>query len=411
MTTDNWPQFKELFQKVLDLPVEERSAYLDRVCTEPSSRAELEALLFCYQDPCYQDAPDSTKNPSENLNTAQTTNADPALESFMDHYQIVERVGHKGPATQYLALRLNDPHLKKVVITIVQAGTSAAEFLRFFKRERLILMNLRHPNIASFLDTGITRDGLAYLVAEYIEGLPVNEYCDTNKLNTHARIKLFLDTCDAVQYAHQRFIAHACIRAKNILVTKSGTSKLLDIAIAALLNQESRAQTGLPIATKRSELEYISPEQVRGELIRTSDDVFSLGVLLYQLLTGHSPYRMKDGKQDDLLPAIFEATKPSKAVDQVAEETTPDGKNITMNSDYISSCRGEEIQAVRRCLAGDLDCIVLKAIQKDSSKRYASVEQLSGDLRCFLLQRPVSVRKSTFLYRTDKFMRRHKIRT
>ncbi len=405
MTTDNWQQFKELFQKALELPIEERSAYLDRVCTEPSSRAELETLLLCYQD-----VPDGLERPGENLNTAQDASAGPAIESFMDHYQIVERVGHKGPATQYLAHRLNDPLLKKVVITIVQASTSAAEFLRSFKRERLILMNLRHPNIASFLDTGITRDGLAYLVAEYIEGLPIDVYCDTNKLNTHARIKLILYVCDAVQFAHQRLIAHASISAKNILIGNSGDPKLLDLAIAALLNQESRAQTGLGIATKRSDLEYISPEQSRGELISTSDDVYSLGVLLYQLLTGHSPYRMKDGNKDDLLPAIFEAIRPSKAVDQIEEETAPNGKTITINQQYVSSCRGQEIRAVRRCLAGDLDCIVLKAVQKDSSKRYASVEQLSGDLRCYLTGRAVSARKSTFLYRAGKVMRRHRIK-
>ncbi len=404
MTTDNWQQFKELFQKALELPVEERSAYLDRVCTEPSSRAELEVLLLCYQG-----VPDVHSKPAENLNTPQCTSAGPAIESFMDHYQIVERVGHKGPATQYLALRLNDPHLKKVVISIVQASTSAAEFLRSFKRERLILMNLRHPNIASFLDTGITRDGLAYLVAEHIEGLPVDEYCDTNKLNTHARIKLFLDACDAVQHAHQRFISHACISAKNILITKSGTSKLLDVAIAALLKQESRAQTGLAIDMKRSELEYISPEQTRGELITTSDDVYSLGVLLYQLLTGHRPYRMKVGKEDELLPAIFEATKPSKVLDQIAEETAPDGKKITINPQHVSLCRHEDIRAVRKCLAGDLDSIVLKAIQKDPTRRYTSVEQFSGDIRSCLEGRPVSARKNTFLYRAGKFMRRRKI--
>ena len=405
MTTDNWQQFKELFQAALELPIEDRSAYLNRVCTEPSSRAELEALLLCYQG-----VPDDRKEPLENLDTPQTAHAHPLVESFMDHYQIVEKVSQKGPATQYLALRLNDPSLKQVLISIVQTSTSAAEFLRSFKRERLILMNLRHPNIASFLDTGITRDGLAYLVAEYIEGLPVDEYCDTNKLNTLARIKLFMDVCDAVQYAHQRFIAHTCINAQNILVTKSGIPKLLDISIAGLLNQESRAQAGLLVAMKRSELEYISPEQIRGGPSTSADDVYSLGVLLYELLTGHSPYRMKDGKKGDVLPAIFEALKPSQVLDEIVEETSPDGKKMTINPQYLSVCRSEQIRAIRKCLAGDLDSIVLKAIQKDSSKRYASVEQFSGDLRCYLANRPVPARKHTFLYRAGKFMRRHTIR-
>ncbi|MGH9529747.1 MAG: serine/threonine protein kinase [Terriglobales bacterium] len=402
--TDNWDQFKELFQSALELPQEQRAAYLDRVCGESSSRAELEALLVCYQD-----APDGRQKSVENLNISQTPHSDPLVESFMDHYQIIEKVSQKGPATQYLALRLNDPNLKQVIVTVLKTTTSAAEFLRSFKRERLILMNLRHPNIAAFFDTGITRDGLAYLAAEHIDGIPIDEYCDAGKLNTHGRINLFMDACGAVQYAHHRFIAHVGINAKNILITKSGIPKMLDLGIAALLNQEFRAQTGLAVAMKRSELEYISPEQIRGELNNTSDDVYSLGVLLYQLLTGHSPYWMKDGTKDDFLPAIFEATKPSKVLDQIVEETAPDGKKITINAHYVSSCRSEEIRAIRRRLSGDLDSIVLKAIQKDSSKRYATVEQFTRDIRLYLEGKPVSARENTFLYRAGKFFTGRKI--
>jgi serine/threonine protein kinase len=407
MTTDNWQQFKELFQAVLELPNEERPAYLDRVCTERSSRAELEALLLCYENP-----PDGTDEPiatkTEKSNGAELAQNDPLVESFMDHYQIIEKAGHTGPAAKYLAVRLNDPVLTPVVIMIVKTTTSAAEFLLSFKKERLALMNLRHPNIASFLDTGITRDGLPYLVTEYVEGLPVNEYCDSNKLTTHSRIELFMHVCDAVQCAHQRFIAHSGINPKSVLATKDGSPKLLDLGIVDLLNEELRAQSGLAAALKQRDLEYVSLEQIRGEPATAVDDVYSLGVLLYRLLTGHSPYRINDGKQDELVPPIFEAIKPSKVLGQVVEQADPDGKKITITPQVLSGRRNEPIANVRKLLAGDLDSILLKAISRDSSERYTSVEQFSGDLRCYLEGRPVSSRKNTFLYRAGMFIRRYK---
>ena len=408
MTTDNWQQFKELFQAALELPTEARPAYLDRVCTEPSSRAELEALLLCYEHP-----PDGIDEPiaakeTEKSNRAETAQNDPLIESFMDHYQIVEKVGHTGPAAEYLAVRLNDPGLTPVVIMIVKTTTRAAEFLLSFKKERLALMNLRHPNIASFLDAGITRDGLPYLAMEYIEGLPVNEYCDSNRLNTHSRIKLFMEVCGAVQCAHQHFIAHSGINPKSVLATKNGSPKLVDLGIVDLLNQELRVQGGLTAALKQRDLEYVSLEQIRGEPATTVDDVYSLGVLLYQLLTGHSPYRINDGKQDELVPPIFEAIKPSKVLGKVVEQAGRDGQKITITPHVLTSCRNEPIASVRRLLTGDLDSILLKAISRDSSKRYTSVEQFSGDLRCYLEGRPVSSRKNTFLYRSSKFIRMYK---
>jgi serine/threonine protein kinase len=411
MTTDNWQQFKEIFQAALELPREERPAYLDRVCTQRSSRAELEALLLCYEHP-----PDGIDEPiaakeTETSNGAEPAQNDPLVESFMDHYQIIEKVGDTGPAAKYLAVRLNGAGLTQVVIMIVKTTTSATEFLLSFKKERLALMNLRHPNIASFLDTGITRDGLPYLAMEYIEGLPASEYCDSNKLNTHSRIKLFMHVCGAVQYAHQRFIAHGGINSKSVLATKDGTAKLLGLGIVDLLNQELRAQGGLTAALKQRDLEYVSLEQIRGEPATAVDDVYSLGVLLYQLLTGHSPYRINDGKQDELVPPIFEAIKPSKVLGQVVEQADRDGKKTTITPDVLTRCRNEPIASVRRLLAGDLDSILLKAISRDSSKRYTSVEQFSGDLRCYLEGRPVSSRENTFLYRASKFVRRYKFAT
>ncbi len=231
MTTDNWQQFKQLFQAALELPLEQRSAYLDRVCSEPSARAEVEALLLCYGD---QPGKSASHTPGTNTDVCSTS--DPLIEAFIDHYQVIQKLGEFGPTTRYLALRLDDPGLKQVVLDVVSTHTPANEFLRSFKRESRVLRNLRHPNLASFLDSGITRDGLPYLVTEYIEGVPAEQYCDSNKLSTHDRTKLFLDICDAMQYAHRHFISHACINSNAILVTKEGIPKLLNLGIGNLLS-------------------------------------------------------------------------------------------------------------------------------------------------------------------------------
>ncbi|MGH9511807.1 MAG: serine/threonine protein kinase [Terriglobales bacterium] len=381
MTTDNWQQFKEVFQAALELPKEERQAYLEKVSPDAASRSELEALLFCYEP-----ADGGSGEIIEDRDKMPVAPADPLAETFMDHYQILERRGQTGIATQYLALRLNDPGLKQVIVTIVQTDMSPADFFRPFQRERIILISLRHPNIGAFLDTGITREGLPYWAVEFVEGVPVDEYCDSNKLGTHARIALIMSVCDAIQYAHCRFIAHGRITPRRILVRKDGVPKLLGLGMMNLPVHELTAPDA-----KQNAVEYASPEQLRGQPSTAADDVYALGVVLYQLLTGQSPYCLKGGQGNDFLPEIFEAIKPSKVLDQKTEQT-----------------RNEEFRTTRRLLAGDLDSIVLKAIQKNPAKRYASVEQFSGDLRRYFACQPVSTRDNTFLYRAGKFIQRRR---
>jgi serine/threonine protein kinase len=402
MTTDNWQQFKQLFQAALELPLEERSAYLDRVCTEPSARAEVEALLLCYGD-----QPGKVASRNAGTNADAGSSSDPLIETFIDHYQIIQKLGEFGPAIRYLALRLDDPGLKQVVLEVVGTQTPANDLLRSFQRECRVLRNLRHPNLASFLDSGATRDGLPYLVTEYIEGVPVEQYCDSNKLSTRDRTKLFLDICDALQYAHQHFIPHACINSNAVLVTKEGIPKLLNLGIGNLLTEEARVRNRITESLQWKDWEYLAPEQMRGEPITTTGDVYALGVLLYRLLTGHSPYRMTDGTRDELVPAIFEAVRPSKVIFQSADHTDADGKKITVNPALLSGCRNENLRATSRSLKGDFDRIVLRAIQKNSLERYASVTQLAEDIQCCLNLRPIPSRKGAFIYRCGKFIRRH----
>ena len=415
--TDNWQQFKDVFQTALDLPIEERSAYLDRVCADASFRKEVESLLDCYTGK--EDEPgdrsgvasvsDLIDEPSaKEANTVGTSQADSLAETFIDQYQIARKIGGSEPEGVYLAVRIDAPN-QNVAIRLLKVSAGSGAYLRWFNQDRLILMKLRQAHLANLLDTGLDRDGEPYLVSEYIEGIPIAEYCDSKKLNTRARIALFLEVCGAIQYAHRHLIAHGSLDSQSVLVKNEGNAKVLNLGIANLRNREFSTQfTGSSLSAKPEVLEYLSPERVRGEPITTADDVYSLGVLLYQLLTGHSPYRIKGDSTDEILPDLFEAVRPSKAIGQISEDVRPDGSKITINPHHLSSCRNERAATVRRRLAGDLDSIVLKAIRRDAAKRYSTVEQFCGDIQRYLERRPVSVTKNTLAYRAGKFTARHK---
>ena len=411
MTTDNWQHFKEVFQTALDLPVEERSAYLDRVCVDASFRKEVESLLDCYtgkeNEPGDRSGVASVSDLIDEPSVKKTNMAQAGslAETFIDQYQIACKIGGSGPEGVYRAIRIDSPD-QNVAIRLLKSGAGSGAYLCWLNQDRLILMKLRHANLASLLDTGLDRDGEPYLVSEYVEGVPIVEYCDSSKLNTRARIALFLEVCGAIQYAHQHLIAHGSMDLRSVLVTSNGAAKVLNLGIANLLRLEFSAQA---IGSAKPEvLEYLSPERIRGEPITTHDDVYSLGILLYQLLTGHSPYRIKGDSADEILPDLFEAVRPSKAIRQISEDVRPDGSKITINPHHLSRCRNERAATVRRRLAGDLDRIVLRAIHRNAAKRYSTVEQFCGDVRRYLERRPVSVTKNTLRYRARKFTSRHR---
>jgi serine/threonine protein kinase len=414
MTTDNWQQFKEVFQTALELPVEERSAYLGRVCADASFRKEVESLLDCYSGK--EDEPEDRSGVAsvsdlidepgvKEENSVGTSQADSLAETLSGHYQIACKIGGTGPRGVYRAILIDAPN-QNVAIRLLKVSASSRAYIRWFNQDRLILMKLRHAHLANLLDTGLDREGEPYLVSEYVEGMPIAEYCDSKKLNTRARIALFLQVCGAIQYAHQHLIAHGSLDYQSVLVSGNGTPKVINLGISNLLNREFSPQA--TSSAKPEVLEYLSPERIRGEPITTRDDVYSLGIVLYQLLTGHSPYRIKGDSIDEILPDLFEAVRPSGAIRQISEDVRPDGSKITINPHHLSSCRNERAATVRRGLAGDLDNIVLKAIQRDAAKRYSTVEQFCGDIRRYLERRPVSVTKNTLAYRARKFTARHK---
>jgi serine/threonine-protein kinase len=298
-------------------------------------------------------------------------------------YRVLREIGRGGMGAVYLAARADEQFEKHVAIKLVRGGPDSAEIVERFRRERQILASFDHPCIARMLDGGTTEDGFPYFVMEYIEGEPLDHYCDSRALPVTERLKLFASVCSAVQYAHRNLVVHRDLKPRNILVTSEGVLKLLDFGIAKLLNPDSPAEgqtvTGFVALTP----EYASPEQVRGEPISTATDVYSLGVILYRLLTDRLPYRVRSRQVLEIVRAVCEEEpeRPSQAVG--------------------------DFSPLRKPLEGDLDTIVMTALRKDPLRRYPSVEALGEDVRRHLEGLPVAARKPTFSYRAQKFLKRH----
>ncbi|MGB7942722.1 MAG: protein kinase [Terriglobales bacterium] len=269
------------------------------------------------------------------------------------------------------------------------------------------MAGFEHENIARLLDGGTTDEGYPYFVMELVEGKPIDEYCDEGKLGTAVRLDLFQSVCSAVQYAHQRLVVHRDIKPSNILVTADGVPKLLDFGIATILSLETDSPGGDPTLTAQRMMtpQFASPEQLRGEVITTATDVYSLGVVLYKLLTGRLPYRLDAHSPYDLAHAICEVEpeKPSSVVGhsgQMDRQITPE---------WVSVCRNTSPEKLRRTLSGDLDQILLKALRKEPQRRYPSVQEFAQDLHSYTLGLPVSARGDTFSYRSGKFIKRNKL--
>ncbi|HVH71412.1 MAG TPA: serine/threonine-protein kinase, partial [Candidatus Dormibacteraeota bacterium] len=313
----------------------------------------------------------------------------------------------------YRAIRADGQYKQQVALKIVREDLGAEVTPTRFRNERQILASLDHPNIAKILDGGSTAEGLPYFVMELIDGLPITDYCDEHKLAIDVRLKIFRTVCSAVHYAHQHLVIHRDLKPSNILVTAEGTPKLLDFGIAKILDPAlvpenvTMTAAGLWMMTP----EYASPEQFRGEPITTATDVYALGLVLYELLTGHRAYRFPSRMPHEIARAVLDTDpeKPSTAIRRTppAREEKP-GK-VPLTPELVSGLRSDSPDKLRHRLAGDLDNIVLKAIAKEPRERYSSAEQLSEDIRRHLEHLPVLARKSTVAYRCRKYVLRHKI--
>jgi serine/threonine protein kinase len=316
-------------------------------------------------------------------------------------YEVVRELGRGGMGIVYLARRADGAFERRVALKIIQREFTDDRLLERFRRERQVLANLEHPGIARLIEGGTTEAETPYLVMEYVEGVPIDAYCDAERLSVRARTVLFLAVCDAVQHAHEHLIVHRDLKPRNILVTTSGEPKLLDFGIAKVLDPE-KTSAAPEVTTGVMQFmtpAYASPEQVAGRPITTATDVYSLGVVLYQLLTGVLPYKVDTTHALEIERIVTgtEAQRPSSSLQPIDEEVEARARART------STARG-----LIRELSGDLDRVVLKALRKEPRQRYASVEKLADDLRRYLAGLPVSARADTFLYRSSKFVRRHR---
>jgi serine/threonine protein kinase/Tfp pilus assembly protein PilF len=405
VTPERWQQIKAVLESALDREETERMAFLDSACQgDDELRREVESLVASEPElGDFIETPVFRLRPEEDVPLA--------AGQRIGAYRVVRELGRGGMGSVYLAERADDEFEQRVALKLVRRGMDTEEIVHRFRSERQILAHLDHPNIAKLFDGGTTEDGRPYFIMEYVEGQPIDEYCDGRKLPTRERLELFRKVCSAVHFAHQNLIVHRDLKPGNILVTAGGVPKLLDFGIAKLLdpNQALFALTRADLRLMTPE--YASPEQVRGETITTASDVYSLGVLLYVLLTGHRPYRRATQDPQSLAKAICETDppRPSSAVGRVAEVKRPDGTLVELKPELVSRVRDGEERLLRRRLAGDLDNMVLMAMRKDPQRRYASVDQLSNDIERHLQGLPVVARKDTLGYRSRKFVGRHKL--
>ena len=398
MTPERYQQLMKVVDQVIDLPPEDRHAILNQFCKgDRALRREAEQLLAAKVNITEF----LEHSPLEALNDVT---ADSMVDRRIGRYRITEAIGRGGMGAVYKGVRDDDEYQTEVAIKLIKRGMDTDYILRRFRNERQILANLNHPNIARLLDGGTTEDGLPYFVMEYIDGQAIDDYCSEKSFTTEECLQLFRVVGSAVQYAHQNFIVHRDLKPANILITKDGVPKLLDFGIAKILQTEATASATALTATELRVMtpHYASPEQIKGAQITTASDVYSLGVVLYELLTGQKPYRFDSKAADDIARVICEQEplRPSRAVrDQSACE--PGGSTAGDASDSKASRR-------KFALRGDMDAIVMMALRKEPERRYSSVEQFSDDIGRYLDGLPVRAHRDTVGYRASKFVRRHK---
>lgn len=371
MTPERWQQVKQLLNAAMEQPAGARSAWLRDACHNDKDLLEEVQSLIAASD----DAGDFLDQP--------IMEQDPIAGTRVGAYRLLEPVGRGGMGAVYRAVRDDDQFQQEVAVKVVKRGMDTDAVLARFRYERQILAFLIHPYIARLLDGGATPDGRPYLVMEFIEGLPIADYCIRNALPLQQRVQLMLKVCSAVEYAHRNLIVHRDLKPGNILINADGEPKLLDFGIAQiLLPQIAEVDHNQTITLRLLTPDYASPEQVRGEPVTTVADIYSLGVILYEILTGCKAIDTGELSLTEIRRVVCEQNppRPSDAAPHLARQ-----------------------------LRGDLDNIVLKAMHKDAARRYSSVEQFSEDLRRHLVGLPVSAREDTVLYRAGKFITRHKV--
>jgi serine/threonine protein kinase len=407
MTSERWEQIKSALFAALETDPVQMSSCLDSVCgDDPILRLEVESLLALKDDPELA----LLESAAVSLGTDEAGASKSLwIGRRVGPYEIVEQIGSGGMGEVYRAIRA-DEFRKEVAIKLVRFDSNSSFVVARFKSERQMLATLEHPNIARLLDGGSTEEGTPYFAMELVEGQPLYEYCDSHKLDTSDRLRLFLEICSAVQYAHQRLIVHRDLKPGNILVTAEGKPKLLDFGIAKILDAAPESNESTATIFRFLTPEYASPEQVRGQPVTTASDVYSLGLLLYEMLTGHRPYgaAARDAPHE-MARAICETTPERPSTIVLRHGQVPhSGTESESTPPAVSALRDGTPEKLSRRLRGDLDNIVLTALRKEPERRYASVEQMATDIRRHLDHLPVSAMRDTLRYRVSKFIARNR---
>lgn len=384
MTSDRWSLIEEIFQGALERPPAERKQYVETACeNDKELLSEIESLLENDDDAeriLRSLIADDLKHAAQTSDISETG-------SQLGPYHLVRELDSGGMGVVYLAVRSDDHYFQVVAIKTIRKGNDTPELVHRFRMERQILATLNHPCIGTILDGGETQDGRPFIVMEYVEGQPITLASQSRGLSIRQRIELFRSVCSAVHYAHQKLIIHRDIKPSNVMVTPDGMVKLIDFGISKPLAPELVLSDSSPTATnlRRMTPDYASPEQIQGKHLTTATDIYSLGILLFELLTGSRPYTLSN------LSAV--------AADRVVSEQS--GKKPSSTSGLSSAARKE--------LSGDLDRIVLKAMDLDPSRRYLSVQHFEDDLLRYLAGKPISARKTTPTYVLTKFVQRHRV--
>lgn len=391
MNKERWQKVEEIFNAAVDLSSIERESFLTKSCGEDSElREQVERLLSADEEADdFIESPVPMSHITRLFDTTVIELQDDALLGRMiGPYKLLREIGRGGMGTVFLAERADSEFYQRVAIKLIKRGMDTDFILRRFRNERQILANLNHPNIARLLDGGTTDDGLPYFVMEYIEGKPITKYCDAKRLSIEERLMLFRQVCAAIQYAHHNLVIHRDIKPGNILVTETGVLKLLDFGIAKILNPELAHDTLEPTATaiRLMTPEYASPEQVRGEKITPASDQYSLGVLLYELITGHRPYNLKNHLPHEVARVICEEDpdRPSTAISRIEEIIGADKNPQFLTPEVVSRNRNSTPETLRHAISKGLDDIVMQALRKDWHNRYPSVEEFSADIQRYL---------------------------
>lgn len=406
MEEQQWKKISKILDTALELKKEKRSAYIEKECTgDQQLKQTVTELLKSIEESNntgYLEGAEAYPNElAIHLSKDEQRKESSLIGKKIGNYKILELIGHGGMGSVFLTERTDEAYDKKVALKLLRRGMDTPSNIARFRRERNILANLDHPNIARLLDGGVTDDGLPYLVMEYVEGTPLYEYCDNRQLSIEDRLELFQSICRAVQHAHKNAVIHRDLKPSNILVTDDEKIKILDFGIAKMMDPDDpknnlyQTRTGARMLT----LGYAAPEQIESEAITTATDVYTLGLLLYELLAGTHPFDL-DRKNLTEIETIIRDEIPKKPSDKISALSAS-------KSGELAKLRNTKPYALAKTLAGDLDAIVTKALRKEQNSRYDSAGHLLEDLERRKENLPVIARDDTLRYNTKKLLKRH----